>query len=158
MSAGDEHHVCPWWLGYFLSSPIRKLWHNPTTILSGRVGEGQRVLEPGPGMGFFTLELARMVGPKGRVVAVDLQPKMLNRLKRRAMQAGLGDRIETRVATSESLAIEDLAGSFDFILAFAMVHELRNPGKYFREVAAAGKTGATPAARGTAWSREGFDV
>jgi ubiquinone/menaquinone biosynthesis C-methylase UbiE len=35
------------------------------------------VLEPGPGMGFFTLELARRVGAPGRVIAVDIQPKMI---------------------------------------------------------------------------------
>jgi ubiquinone/menaquinone biosynthesis C-methylase UbiE len=39
-------------------------------------------------MGFFTLELARMVGAAGRVVAVDVQPKMISRLKRRLAKAG----------------------------------------------------------------------
>ena len=47
------------------------------------------VLEPGPGMGFFTLELARIVGPEGRVVAVDVQPKMVEGLQKRARRAGL---------------------------------------------------------------------
>jgi ubiquinone/menaquinone biosynthesis C-methylase UbiE len=45
------------------------------------------VLEPGPGMGAFTLELARLVGSSGRVVAVDVQSKMLDGLKRRAKRA-----------------------------------------------------------------------
>ncbi len=55
--------VCPWWLGYFLASPIRRLWQNPAQILRPYVREGMTVLEPGPGMVFFTLELARLVGP-----------------------------------------------------------------------------------------------
>jgi tRNA A58 N-methylase Trm61 len=42
--------------------------------------QGMTVLEPGPGMGFFTTELARMVGPQGRVVAIDVQPRMLKGL------------------------------------------------------------------------------
>jgi ubiquinone/menaquinone biosynthesis C-methylase UbiE len=47
------------------------------------------VLAPGPGMGFFTIPLARLVGPSGRVIAVDLQPKMIESLKRRASKAGV---------------------------------------------------------------------
>jgi len=57
---------------------------NPEKVVAPYVREGMIVLEPGPGMGFFTLEIARLVGPSGRVVAVDIQPHMLSRLKRRA--------------------------------------------------------------------------
>src|SRR5713226_6618958 len=78
------HRVGPWWLGYFLLNPLRRFGQNPTNILSPHVREGMTVLEPGPGMGFFTLELARLVGSSGRVIAVEIQPKMLVRLKRRA--------------------------------------------------------------------------
>jgi ubiquinone/menaquinone biosynthesis C-methylase UbiE len=78
------HRVCPWWLGYFLISPLRQFRQNPSAILRPYVHDGQTVLEPGPGMGFFTLELARLVGARGRVVAVDVQPKMLDKLKRRS--------------------------------------------------------------------------
>lgn len=143
MSGGQAHRVCPWWLGYFLASPIRKIWQDPAKILSPHVSEGQSVLEPGPGMGFFTLELAKLVGPSGRVYAVDLQPKMIDVLKRRAMKAGLGDRIHGRVATAESLAISDLADSIDFILAFAMVHEMPDTARFFQEAAASARNGAT---------------
>ena len=72
-----EHRVCPSWAGYLLASPVRKLLQNPTRILEPYVRAGMNVLEPGPGMGFFTLELARLVGPEGRVVAVDVQPAMI---------------------------------------------------------------------------------
>ena len=78
------HRICPWWLGYWLVSPLRKLRENPSKALAPFVREGMVVLEPGPGMGFFTLAVARLVGPEGRVVAVDLQPKMLASLERRA--------------------------------------------------------------------------
>jgi ubiquinone/menaquinone biosynthesis C-methylase UbiE len=138
-----SERVCPWWLGYFLASPIRKLWQDPRKILAPFVQEGEKVLEPGSGMGFFTLELARIVGPKGRVVAVDLQPKMIEGLRRRVTKAGLADRVDARVVPPESLAISDLTGSFDFILAFAVVHEMPDAGRFFREAANAAKTGAT---------------
>lgn len=134
-------HVCPWWIGYLLASPLRKLRQNPRLILSPFVAEGMTVLEPGPGMGFFTLELARLVGPAGRVVAVDLQPRMLAALSRRAARAGVLDRIETRVTSAGSLGIGDLAGRVDFTLAFAMVHEVEDRAAFFAQVAAALRPG-----------------
>lgn len=100
------------------------------------------VLEPGPGMGFFTLEMARRVGPKGRVIAVDVQPQMLAGLKRRARKAGFADRIETRLAPGEHLGIDDLKGRVDFALAFAMVHEVPNPELLLKEIAESLKPGA----------------
>ena len=135
------HRVCPWWMGYFLASPLRKLWQNPHAILAPFVSEGMVVLEPGPGMGFFTLELARLVGPSGRVVAVDLQPRMLSVLRRRARRRRLQDRVETRLASEDGMRLADLAGRVDFALAFAMVHEVPDAGRFFGEVAAAVKPG-----------------
>ena len=137
-----SHRVCPWWIGYFLISPIRGLQYKAADVLAPYVREGQTVLEPGPGMGFFTLEIARRVGSSGRVFAIDIQQKMLDRLKRRAAKAGLLDRIDARLASPNSLGVADLAGRVGFTLAFAMVHELPDPAAFFREVAAASKPGA----------------
>ncbi len=136
------HRVCPWWLGYFLISPLRRWGQNPSKILNGYIRQGMTVLEPGPGMGFFTLDLLRMVGPAGRVVAIDVQPKMLARLKRRAAKAGLLDRLEARLAAADSMGLGDLAGAVDFTLAFAVVHEFPDAGDFFRQVAATSKPGA----------------
>jgi predicted methyltransferase len=58
--------VCPWWIGYLLLSPLRRLGQDPAKILAPYVREGMTVFEPGAGMGYFTLELARRVGPSGR--------------------------------------------------------------------------------------------
>ena len=135
-------HQCPWWLGWLLLSPLRKLRQDPHDILSPFVAAGMTALEPGPGMGFFTLELARLVGPAGRVVAVDTQPRMLASLRRRAARRGLDGRIETRLAGDGGLGVGDLAGRVDFALAFAMVHEVPDPVRFFAEVAAALKPGA----------------
>lgn len=135
------HRVCPWWLGYFLLNPFRKIGQNPREILAPYVREGMTVLEPGPGMGFFTIELLRMVGTGGRVVAVDIQPKMLTRLKRRAAKAGLLERLDARWASADSMGLEDLHGLADFILAFAVVHEFPEAGRFFAEAARASKSG-----------------
>ena len=138
-----SHRVCPWWLGYLLASPIRRLLQDPRQLVAPYVHEGMTALEPGPGMGFFTLELARRIGPSGRVVAVDIQPKMIAALKRRVARAGLRERVDARVAAPDSLGLADLAGTVDFTLAFALVHEIPAIDRFFSEVAQASKPGAT---------------
>jgi len=134
--------VCPWWLGYLLASPVRRLLQDPKKVLGPYVREGMTVLEPGPGMGFFTLELARLVGPTGRVVAVDIQPRMLSSLRRRAARAGLLNRIDIRLASPDTMGLADLAGSVDFTAALAVVHELPSAERFYTEVAKASKPGA----------------
>jgi len=117
-------HVCPWWVGYFLASPIRRFAHNPRKILAPHVREGMTVLDLGCGMGTFTLDLARFVGPSGRIIAVDIQPRMLKEVEKRATKAGLLDRIEMRLAGDDGAWTEGLSGKVDFALAFFMVHEV----------------------------------
>jgi len=129
------HRVCPWWIGYLLASPIRRWVENPEEILTPYIREGMTVLEPGPGMGFFTIPMARMVGPSGRVVALDIQQRMLEGLRRRAAKAGVISRIETRLAQPDSLGVEDLRAKVDVVLAFAVVHEMPCAEMFFREVA-----------------------
>jgi ubiquinone/menaquinone biosynthesis C-methylase UbiE len=131
------HSVCPWWLGYVLASPIRKLMQDPEKILSPYVKAGMVTLDVGSAMGFFTLPMARMVGSGGRVIAVDLQEKMVDSLRRRAKRAGLEERMEFRICPADSLGIDDLAGKVDFALTFAVLHEIPDIAGTFRAVAQA---------------------
>ena len=135
-------HVCPWWLGYLLACPLLRFGHNPAVLLAPYVREGMTVLEPGPGMGFFTLELARLVGSSGRVVAVDMQRKMIEALKRRAGKAGVLARLDARIVSPDSMRLHDLAGKVDFTFAFAVVHELPGAHPFFSEIALASKPAA----------------
>ncbi len=132
--ADHQEEPCPWWLGFVLASPVRRLFQDPVLLIAPYVKEGMVVLEPGCGMGFFTLELARRVGSSGKVVAVDLQPKMLDGLQRRAKRAGLFERLDIRRAEKNQLGVADLDGQVDFALAFYVVHELPNPSGFFQEV------------------------
>lgn len=95
-----------------------------------------------PRHGFFTLEIARLVGPSGRVIAVDVQPRMIEGLKRRARRAGLFERIDARVAPASSMALDGLESTVDFTFAFAVVHELTSAAHFFAEAAGAMKSGA----------------
>src|SRR5208337_1170594 len=135
MAHQQADHVCPPWIGYFLlANPLRRVLYTAKSLLSPFVTEGMTVLEPGPGMGFFTLSAARLVGPRGRVIAVDIQSKMLEVLRRRAEGAGLLERLDTRLIKDDDLGIEDLEGKVDFVLAFAMVHEVPDAQKFFSGV------------------------
>ena len=129
-----SERVCPWWLGYLLVNPVRKLVYKPENILKPYINEGMTVLEVGSGMGFFTLPMARLVGESGHVVCVDLQERMIRAVKKRAGKAGLINRIELRVCTPASLCIDDLAEKVDFALLFAVVHEVPEAKQFLSEI------------------------
>jgi ubiquinone/menaquinone biosynthesis C-methylase UbiE len=132
------HHVCPWWVGYLLANPIRRLIHNPEKILSPYIDEGMTVLEIGPGMGFFTIPAARMVGKDGKVIAVDLQEKMLQVLARRAEKAGIGSRVLARQSEPNSLGVSE---PIDLCLAFYVIHEVPDQSTLFSQIKAVLKPG-----------------
>jgi ubiquinone/menaquinone biosynthesis C-methylase UbiE len=134
-----HNRVCPWWLGYMLVSPLRRLLYDPEKMLRPYIGEGMNVLDIGCGMGFFSIPAARMVGKTGKVVCVDLQGKMIRGLLRRSDKAGLSDRIDARVCQQDALALDDLAGKIDFALAFALIHEVRDKERLLSEISAAMK-------------------
>ena len=137
-----ERHVCPWWLGYFLATPLRRWSQDPEKILGPYISEGMKVMDVGCAMGFFSLPLARMVGPTGQVICIDLQGKMIKSLKKRAAKAELSDRIQTRVCSSNSLGIDDIPGEIDFALAYAVVHEVPDSEALFSQVHRAMKPGS----------------
>jgi ubiquinone/menaquinone biosynthesis C-methylase UbiE len=126
-----EKHVCPCWLCFSFDNFFRRLVHNPKKILSPYVKEGNTVLDVGPGMGYFSISLAELAGVTGSVIACDIQEKMLKALQARAGKAGLTDRIQTRLATEDSLGIER---KVDFILAFWMVHEVPDKMRFLAEL------------------------
>lgn len=129
-----DNKVCPPWVGYFLLNPLRRLLENPQKILGQFIREGMVVLEPGCGMGFFTLPMARMVGGNGRVIAVEIQEKMLSVLQRRALKAGLEDRIEIRQSGADKMGIEDLSGKVDFSAAIHVIHEVPDQVSFLSEL------------------------
>jgi len=127
----SSHHVCPWWLAYTFDNPLRRLFHNPITLLSEYVKPGMTVMDIGCGMGYFTLGLAELVGDAGKVVAVDLQQEMLDIMLKRATRKDLAHRITPHRAESGSI---NNSTPVDFILAFWMVHEVPDPAFFFKEV------------------------
>jgi ubiquinone/menaquinone biosynthesis C-methylase UbiE len=132
-------HICPWWVGYLLANPLRRLLEKPEKLLGPFLQEGMIAIDYGCGMGFFTLPMAKMVGTRGRVIAVDLQEKMLSRMQKRASRAGLSDRIEPVLADSNGASIQ---GPVDFVAALYVVHELPDPTAFFSQMRTIMKRGA----------------
>ena len=81
---------------------------------------GQRVVELGCGLGDLSLELARA---GARVTAIDLSPRSIDYLRRRAASADVADAIETHVAAAERLPLFD--ESFDLALGHGVLHCIR---------------------------------
>jgi ubiquinone/menaquinone biosynthesis C-methylase UbiE len=128
-----DEHVCPWWLAWTFDNPLRKRFQDPDRILSGLVGEGMTVADIGCGMGYFSVAMARMVGDTGRVLAVDLQQMMLDLCRKRAFRAGVSGRITTVLAAPDDIKVP---GPVDLVLAFWMVHEVKDIPRFFGQVAA----------------------
>jgi ubiquinone/menaquinone biosynthesis C-methylase UbiE len=137
----ESSRVCPASHAGWLATPMRRLVHSPTRILAGMVEPGQTAADLGCGPGFFTLPLARMVGAEGRVIAVDLQPMMLDIVQSRADRAGLTQRIALQACAVDDLRLEGW-GRVDFALAFAIVHEVPDARWFFAQVAGVLEEGA----------------
>jgi ubiquinone/menaquinone biosynthesis C-methylase UbiE len=123
--------VCPWWLCFTFDNPLRKLIHNPEAILSPYVRPRNTVIDIGPGMGYFSIPLARLVGPTGHVIAIDVQAEMLAALARRARRSGVSERIQPHLASPDSLGDHPKA---DFAMAFWMLHEVPNQRAFLTEI------------------------
>ena len=124
-------HICPPWFAPVLNNPLRRWLHNADELFGALVAPGFTVVELGCGSGPFTVKLARMVGPLGRVIAADVQPAMLAQVRKRAARAGVEDRVELHLC---GLANIGLSVRVDFALAFWMVHEVPDPASFFGEV------------------------
>jgi SAM-dependent methyltransferase len=132
--AASASHVCPWWLGPILANPIRRVFESPERLLRPFVVPGMTVLEPGCGMGFFTIPLARLVGPGGKVFALDVQPRMIKGLLRRARRAKVLDRIRASVCTDGDDGLAAMANSADLAVVIHMLHEVPDQAALLRQV------------------------
>ena len=126
--------ICPFWRGYLLSNPIRKLVNHPQKILRPHIKEGMKVIDIGCAMGFFSLPIAKMIGSEGKVICIDIQERMIKSLIKRAKKVDLLDRIETRLSTASSFCLDDLDEEIDFALAFYVVHEVSEPKVLFEQL------------------------
>lgn len=124
----DRNMVCPVELAGSLDNKIRRWLQNPQKILAPYVKEKMKVLDIGCGPGFFSIEIAKMVGVNGKVFSVDLQEGMLKKIRDKIRETSLEDIIETIKCEEDEIVLPE---KVDFILAFYMVHEVPDKEKLF---------------------------
>ena len=126
----SSNTVCPVEGSVGLDNKLRRLFQNPTKILKPYISPDMSVMDFGCGPGFFTIDIARMLGDKGKVTAVDLQQGMLDKLSKKIKATCLEKKIRLHKCEEKSIHLTD---TFDFILAFYMIHEVPDQGALFTE-------------------------
>jgi ubiquinone/menaquinone biosynthesis C-methylase UbiE len=84
-----KNRVCPVKRAGSLDNRFRRWLQDPQKILRPYIKEGMTVLDVGCGPGFFTVDMALMVGKSGRVIAADLQAGMLQKLREKIQETEL---------------------------------------------------------------------
>ena len=113
-------HVCPHQIAFFLDNWFRRLIQHPKKVVGPYVNKGDTVIDMGCGPGYFSIDMAKMVGAKGKVIAVDIQEKMLQHVRKKARKHDVELRMDYLLAGAHQSRLDQQA---DFILAFYMIHE-----------------------------------
>lgn len=122
-----------------LEGPDRDLYQRPDQIMDAlQIGEGSIVADLGAGGGWFTVRLARRVGPNGRVYAEDIQPEMIKAIEGRVLREGLRN-VVIKLGTPVDPQLDP--ASVDAVLIVDAYHELEQPVTLLRNVAKTLKPG-----------------
>jgi ubiquinone/menaquinone biosynthesis C-methylase UbiE len=108
-----------------LEPPDRDEWSKPDLIMDDLfIADGSVVADLGAGGGWFTIKLARRVGPNGLVLAEDIQPLMIEAIGRRVQREGLSN-VRTVLGTASDPKLA--AGFLDTVLIAGAYHEMDDP-------------------------------
>jgi arsenite methyltransferase len=135
VSAQESHPHHPMPLDQYiaiLEDPARDEWQKPDEVIEAlNLQRGQFVADVGAGSGYFTLRLARAVGTKGSVFAVDVDKGMLEYLHQRTAKEKLDNVKVMQVPAHDPLLIE---GSLDMIFICNTYHHLEDRDVYLRKL------------------------
>lgn len=115
----------PQFMASVIDNPLRRRIQPPDEMPTRHgIEPGMTVLEVGPGNGTYTVATARRVGDKGKLVTIDIEPRMIERVERRAQSEGI-ENIEARVADVYALPFDE--EFFDAIYMIAVIGEIPDP-------------------------------
>ena len=104
-----------------IEPPDRDQWQRPDQIMDAlHISDGAAVADVGAGGGWFTVQLARRVGPRGVVYAEDIQPQMTELIRRRARRENLSN-VKTLLGTAND---PKLPHGIDAVLIVGAYHEM----------------------------------
>ena len=122
-----------------LEAPDREAWQEPDQIMDAlAIADGAQVADIGAGAGWFTIRLARRVGPNGTVYAQDVQRQMLEAIRRRVAREGLVN-VQTRLGEGGSPNLP--AGALDAVLIVDVYPEVDDRVTFLRNLASSLKPG-----------------
>ncbi|SMF14361.1 class I SAM-dependent methyltransferase [Desulfovibrio gilichinskyi] len=124
-------HLCPWWLAYTFDNSLRRMLDPVDEALSAWVKPGMTVLDFGCGFGHYSIGMAKLVGKNGKVVAVDLQDKMLEMMMKRAVKEGVADIIIPHKCGPLKIGYK---GKVDFVVSGHVLHETTDLKGSLREI------------------------
>ena len=107
------------------------IWNPRRRLEKIPIKEGMAVLDYGCGPGRYTLPVARLVGPKGKVFAMDIQPLAISTVKEKAARESLTN-IEAILVNSYDTGVED--SSIDLVLFLDTLHQIGDCGALFIEI------------------------
>ncbi len=111
----------------------REAEENPDLVLKLlAIPPGSVVADLGAGVGYYSLKIARIVGPSGKVWATDIQPEMLRLLRTRAGKEGVKN-VETVLGGVSETNLPD--GAIDLMLLVDVYHEFSEPQKMLASIA-----------------------
>lgn len=117
-----------------LEDPDRDEWQQPDRVMDAlQIADGARVADIGAGGGWFTIRLARRVGPNGRVYAEDIQPEMLASIEKRVLLEGLKN-VRTVLGTPTDSRLDP---GLQAVLVIDSYSQLSHPVELLRNAAAA---------------------
>lgn len=124
----SEHvpHLIPAWMVPLLALPIRRIWDKPSQTVLPLIQAGAKILEVGPGSGFFTIPMAQAAGPTGAIACVELQEPVRRRLEAKLQKRGL-HWVKVRPCSDRDLQVDDLVGAMDLAVAIDVLHEIPDP-------------------------------
>ena len=129
--SGRSKRVCPVERAGSLDNRIRRWLQNPQKILKPYIEKGMTVLDVGCGPGFFSIDMAQMVGKSGRVIASDLQEGMLQKVREKIKGTELEERVTLHKCEENKIGVSERV---DFVLLFYMIHEVPNKEDFFNEI------------------------
>lgn len=125
--------VCHHSHSFALDNFIRRLFQNPKKIAGEYLNSGDTVIDIGCGPGFFSIDMAKIVGPSGKVYAVDLQKEMLDRVQQKMVKQNLTEQIILHQCGQDQINLGNDVKA-DFILTYYMVHETPDSQQFLQEV------------------------